>query len=510
MNKLASRPGVPGAVNPPGLPDPSPLRTSLAEAMEEFVAYQSAHPPDEKSRALELKCLALAAADARERCDYLGEAGHYDRMAVLREGSPDSAAELLAAGHAYRCAGSLSAAIERMDHAAAAAAELGEISLHWQARAASADLIAEHLGRPEQALAVVGEAIVGLKDQPKTELHARALLTRTRLLWSLRRLDEAERSATEVIELGKGDLSDEGVLLCGMIRVRVDFARRLAGDAISGAKQLAAAGRDSSVVGELLEHLGSLFLECGDHGLARVTYDQAIEAFDRIDDRLGRARVELGIARLFVEEGRWQAAEAPLALAEGEFDRCESLYWATYASLIRVEVLLGHGSVLEAEKLLASCRASAPVPCSLHFVARYHEMAGDVDRKAKRHDAALIHYIRGRDVARQAGLTRDYARAALNCAHMYLATGQPALAETQATLAGALAKPQEDVLCVEYVEAKLARARVQQTRRMHDSARALVLEALEAADHLLLLDQVDSTRVEVILRDLRRMESLVS
>ncbi|MBZ0136167.1 MAG: hypothetical protein K8I27_07335 [Planctomycetes bacterium] len=481
----------------------APLAELLAQQAREA---RLAHPAASVFLGLEIRFLELAANYARSLKNAGREAALIETLAALVPDHQRATAYLLRAAACYATAGRPEDADRIYRQVTDADSDLGA---KLTAGIGSAAIRIDHEQNPEQSLAIVE----GLIDQARTAglkaLHLRLALVRTRFFIQMGRPDAAADSIRIADELGDECPDSEYRLLVKAVAAHVWSRQGKFREALRAVDGVLKAGADDTHWTEIQEHAGCVFANCGLHSKAREIFETTMHRYHEAGDRFGKARLELYLARLLIDEGRWREARVPLSLAASEFKALGREHWLGFTAPANVEILMGKGDWDGAERELRTARNLLSVKTSRLHTYAVHEMAGDLHRHAGRHADALREYNQSREVARDAGLMREAARGALNCAHVHFALGRLATAETQAVLSISLLGEDWRFRLVEYVEAKAALARIHLKRGHFIDARQATLDALEAADELNLLDQENAPRAEVLINDLRRLEDLV-
>lgn len=481
----------------------APLAEMMAQQAREA---RLANPGSRELLQLEVRYLELAVEYARSLKNSAHEAALLENLAELVPGKTRAHELRLNAAAAYTRAGQPDAAT-RIYHEVASADDL---RAKLNAGIGSAAIKVDHEQDPERSLAIVE----GLIDQASAAglkaLHLRLALVRTRFFIQMGRPDAAEDSILLADRLGEDCPDSEYRLLVKAVAAHVWSKQARFKRAINAAAELLQTAQDDPHWTEIQEHAGCVFANCGLHSRARKVFEAITDAYHAAGDRFGKARVELYIARLLIDEGRYEQAGVPLSLAESEFKALGREHWLGFTLLGNVEILMGLGRMTDAERELRKARLSPAVMTSRLHTACAHEMAGDMLRHGFWYREALREYTLARDVARDAGLMREAARNALNCSHIHYLLGRPAPAETQAVLSIALLGHDWEYALVEYIEAHAALTRIYLKRGRSGKARAALVEALEAADNLDLLEEHSALRAQVLITDLKRLEQQVA
>ena len=481
-------------------------RASMAESLaEQARAGREKHPDKPDFVRLEAQFLDVAILEAEKAHDFARQAQLLSDVAELPGNESQAPARRLESGRAWVKAGRMLAAGKQLRLAAESAAAIQDTPTRVQAEVEEAILqlnaeedvpkaVARTISVGERALAC--GAVRAYLDLARAE--CRALLWAGHLKEATLRVKSAIEHAPEGSEAHRYLLATRAVVW-GKQGQPAD-ALELAGFAIAAHEP----------EGELLEALGQVYADCGQHSKARELWDQAVDFYHERADRFGKARISFLQARLRVLEARWADVEAPLSMAEAEFRTLGHAVCLAQSELLRAEMLLGRGKRSEAEQQLSRLLGSRAVQSSLALSCNAHEIAGDLLRWAKLYKPALAEYARARDAAAAAGLRREHARGALNCAHMHFSLNEMALAETQAMLARALVRRSFGEGLIEFVEANLALARARLKRGDVANARKWTIDALEAGEDLDLLDNSHALRTTTLIHDMRRMEDLVA
>lgn len=481
----------------------APLAEMLAQQAREA---RLAHPGAREFLQLEIRYLELAVEYARALKNPAHEATLLETLAELVPDKTRAHELRLNAAGAYTRAGQPDAAT-RIYHEVANADDL---RAKLNAGIGSAAIKVDHEQDPERSLAIVE----GLIDQAAAAglkaLHMRLALVRTRFFIQMGRPDAAEDSIHVADKLGDECPDSEYRLLVKAVAAHVWSRQAKFQRAINATDELLQTAQGDKYWTEIQEHAGCVFAQCGLISRARPIFETVLERYHEAGDRFGKARVELYLARLLIDEARWEQARVPLSLAESEFNALGREHWLGYTLLGNVEILMGLGSMEQAERELRKARTSPAVKTSRLHTACAHEMAGDMLRHGFWYREALREYTMAREVARDAGLMREAARNALNCAHIHFLLGRLATAQTQAVLSIALLGRDWDYALVEYIEAKAALTRIHLKRGNNKDARTALLEALEAADGLDLLEEHNALRAQVLVNDLKLLENQVA
>ena len=480
----------------------APLAELLAQQAHEA---RLANPDNPKFLQLEIRYLELAVQYAQSLKNAAQEAALLETLAELITDGEQAAQLRLKAAAAFTNAGQPEAAkriYRQVDDA-------NDLQAKLAAGIGAAAIKVDHEQDPEHSLAIVEALIDQAEDAGLKALHMRLALVRTRFFLQMGRPDAGADSIRVADELGDECPDSEYRMLVKAVAAHIWSMQGKYQQALNAVTELLTSTNDDKYWLEINEHAGCVYAHCGLHKKARAIFESTMERYHESRDRFGKARLELYLARLLIDEGRYEQARVPLSLAESEFKALGREHWLGYTMLGNVEILMGLGSMNEAERELRKARTSPAVQTSRLHTCSAHEMAGDMLRHGYCYPEALREYTLAREVARDAGLTREASRAALNCAHMHYLLGRPAPAETQAVLSIALLGRDWDYALIEYVEAKAALARIYLKRGNVGGARKSVVEALETADELELLEEYDALRVQVLIRDLRRLENLV-
>ena len=477
----------------------------VAESMAE-VAHTAAqkHPDVPEFVQLETEFLTRAAANADDDRDFAQQAELLARLAELHTGR-GAGALFLQSAYAWIKAGKpaaaqtqLTSAIERADD---------DLPTRLQAEAEQAVLRLKAGEDPEGALKQMAALAISAREAKCVPALARLILVESKALLWIGQLHDADQTISNgITELAKqADAATLRAMQATQAQVWVRLGRF--DDAL---KQAQAGVLDDQPEAVPLEALGCVYAECGMYAKARKTWDLAIDAFHEDSDRMGKARVYYYMARLLVSEGKWLEADAPLSMAEAEFRSLGHAFWLAHTGMVRTEVLMGRNMLDLAEQVLSRTRKSPVVKASLFLSGAAFEMYGDTYRWTKRYREALEQYALSRDAGKQAGAKREYARGALNCAHMHLLLEEYALAETQSALAVGLLRGSPGPGLIDSVEAKIVQARVQLKRKKVEPARQCAVEALEAAEELNLMQDPQAARTQALFSDLRKLEQAIA
>ncbi|MCA8911932.1 MAG: hypothetical protein KDB82_09520 [Planctomycetes bacterium] len=478
------------------------MAESLAQQAHEAAAL---HPDRPEFSRLEERFLDIAVRHAESGREFARQARLLSEIAAMPGNEPLSPARHLESARAWVKAGRIDHAREQLRRAEESAAALNDTQTRVQADVEKAIL---QLNAEEDVVEGVSRT-KPVGDEARRLGCNRAYLDLATaecraLIWA-GHLTRAEARVMDALEHAPADSEPRRALLA--MRARVWSKQGQPEAALGLAKS---AVDDDDPAGEPLEALGQVYADYGLHTRARVEWDRATDVYHRQADRFGKARVSYLQAKLRVLEARWGEAEGPLSMAESEFRTLGHTTCLTHAKLLRAEMLFGLGEREKADQQLSQLLNSRAVQSSLALSCSAYEIAGDILRWSRRFELALFEYRRSRDAGASAGMPREQARGALNCAHMHLALNEPALSETQAMLALGLVKRSFGEGLIEFVEAKLALARVHLKRGNVADARKWTVEALEAGDELDLLEDTHTLRTRTLISDLKAMEARVA
>jgi tetratricopeptide (TPR) repeat protein len=479
---------------------------SVAESLAQQAHEAGTHHRDMPAfLRLEERFLDIAIRHAEAGREFARQARLLSDIAEMSDNEPLSPARRLESARAWVKAGKIAEARRQLQLAVESAVTLSDMQTLLQVRVEEAifqlnaeEDVVEAVSRTRP----IGEE--ALQQGCGRAYLALALAECRALVWA-GHLKQAEARVMETLQHAPEDSEARHVLMATRAKV---WSKQGQPEAALGLAKSAVGDKETE--GEPLEALGQVYADYGLHSLARATLTRAVDVYHEQADRFGKARVSFLQAKLRILEARWAEAEAPLSMAETEFRTLGHTVCLTHSGLLRAEMLFGQGKRDEAEKQLSKLLDSRAVQSSLDLSCAAYEIAGDIRRWNKRYELALLEYRRSRDAAAAAGMPREHARGALNCSHMHLALNELALAETQATLALGLVRRSFGEGLIEYVESKLALARVALERGNVDDARKWTVEALEAGEDLDLLEDAHNLRTQTLIHDLKRMENLVA
>lgn len=458
---------------------------------------------------LEVRYLELAIGYARTLRNAGQEARLIESLAELTSDAAKANELRLKAAGAYAAAGQPDNA-NRIYKQVGEATGNADLSAQLAAGIGSATIRIDHEQDPDESLAIVETLIDQAETAGLTALHLRLALVRTRIFIQMGRPDAAAHSIGIADKLGDSCPESEYRMLVKAVAAHVWSKQAKFQPALDAIQDVLADAAGDKYWGEINEHAACVYLHCGLHSRARAALEKTVDLYHESGDRFGKARVNLHLGRLLVDEARWEDARAPLALAESEFKALGREHWLGYTQLASVEILMGLGQISEAERRLREIQDSPAIKSSRQHTSTMHEMRGDLLRWSHLHPEALRQYSLARDVARDAGLMREAARGALNCAHMHYLLGRLAPAQTQALLSIGLLGRDWDYAVIEYIESKAALTRIHLKRGHMPEARKTLVDALECADELDLLEAHNALRAQVLIRDLRQLENLVA
>jgi tetratricopeptide (TPR) repeat protein len=168
-------------------------------------------------------------------------------------------------------------------------------------------------GQHGRALHILEKAIEGLEAAGEFGNMSVALGEQANALMRLGRLSEALASAERSVAIDR-EHGNARNLAAGLGRIAAvlsdQYRFREAEERLEEALRAAGQARDTGLEGTLLQHLGTVFFQQGDHGRAATRYKEALALFQAVENRVSEMRTADLLGSAEAERGQHEAARA--------------------------------------------------------------------------------------------------------------------------------------------------------------------------------------------------------